>query len=84
MAAEDLDGVNRIVIGHRHKIHPAPFQCLVDVLRSAVALTVDPVQKRHCAHAGVHRVDVQIAFHAFLYQACVTVSLRFEQHYKNI
>ena len=64
VAAQRLAGVDRIVIGHRYKVHPAPLQCLVDLLRGAVALPADPVQKRYGTHAGVHRVHVQIALHA--------------------
>jgi hypothetical protein len=64
--AQPLRGVDGVVIGYGYQLHSAALQGRVDFVGIAVALPADPLKDRNRAHAGVHRVDVQIAFHAFL------------------
>ncbi len=66
VAAQGLDGVDRIVVGDRHQVHPAPLELVVDVERMVVALAADSVEQGHCAHPGPDGMDVEITPHASL------------------
>src|SRR5579872_1733387 len=72
VAAQGLDRVDRIVIGHCDEVHATLLEPRVKRMRIVIAFPADPVEQRDCAHAGMDGVDVQIALHVLLYQWFVT------------
>lgn len=65
-AAQAFGGVDRVVVGHRHQIHAAPLEQLIDFAGIVVTFLAEPPGHRHRAHAAAVGVDVQIATHAFV------------------
>src|ERR1700683_987021 len=67
IVAQYLGSVDGIVIGDCHQVHAAPLEGFINGPRVVVALAADSAQQRDVAHAGVPRVNVQIAPHDPLY-----------------
>ena len=56
-------GSDGVMIGHGDQIHSTTLQDLVDRVGVVIALAANPAKNRECAHAGVPRMNVQVAPH---------------------
>ena len=66
MMPQMLGRIDGVVVGDGNEIHSAPFQSFIDGVGRVVALAAKTVESGYVAHAGVPRMDVEIAPHAYL------------------
>src|ERR1700747_2099820 len=62
--AQDLDGVNRVVVGYGYNGHAEVLEPIIDFRRVVVGLAADPAQDGSVEHSRSNRVNVEVASHA--------------------
>src|ERR1700730_300129 len=62
-APQDLDSVNRVVVGYGYNRHAEVLEPLIDFRRVVVRLAADPAQDGSVEHSRSNRVNVEVASH---------------------
>src|SRR5690242_13027450 len=67
---EVRDGTDRVVIGDGHQLHAHTLQTVIDGFGFTITFPAEAPGNRDRAHAGVDRMNVEIALHAPVISDC--------------